>query len=181
MRYIVLIMLSLFVGCTAPKSYILDSKSVPVSDKKFNYSIGVKNIELPQYLLGKDIPYLQDDNQIIYLENKKWATYLDEHLTNRLVSMLQKSFHTPKVYKYPQNTSKKPDIIIQININKFLANKNSVLLDATCTREGKFKERDRLFSIKEPISSKDDIIDSMNRAFGKLEKRLIDSLEKISF
>jgi len=179
MKYIfTLITLLLFAACTAPKSYILDSKNPPISNKKFNYSIGIKTIELPQYLLSQDIPYLQEDNQIIYLKDKKWATYLDEQLTNRLVSTLQKSFNNPKVYRYPQNTSTRPDIILQININKFIADKNNVLLDATCTRNGKLKEKDRLFSIKEPISSKDDIIDGMNRAFSKLESKLVKSLSQ---
>ncbi len=178
MKYLFIILLFLFNGCTAPKSYILESKNLPTSNKSINYSIGVKTIELPQYLLSKEIPYLQKENQIIYLKDKKWATYLDEHLTNRLVSTLQKSFNTPKVYKYPQNTSTKPDIILQININKFIADKDSVLLDATCTRNGKLKEKDKLFNIKEPLSSKDDIVNGMNRAFGKLEAQLIKTLEQ---
>lgn len=170
--FYIFLTLLLFVGCSAPKSYILDNKNVPISDKIFTKSIGVKTIELPQYLLGKEIPFLQNDNEIIYLKDKRWATYLDEHLTNRVVSTLQKSFNTPKVYKYPQNTSTKPDIIIQITINKFIADENKVVLDATCEREGK----SRLFSIKKPFNSKEDIIDSMNKAFGDLEKELIEDL-----
>ena len=169
--YIFLIFL-LFIGCSAPKSYILDNKNIPISDKIFTKSIGIKTIELPQYLLGKEIPFLENDNQLIYLKEKKWATYLDEHLTNRVISTLQKSFNTPRVYKYPQNTSTKPDIIIQITINKFIANENEVVLDATCEREGK----SRLFAIKKPLNSKEEIVNSMNEAFNTLEKELIDDL-----
>jgi uncharacterized lipoprotein YmbA len=169
--YIFLTLL-LFIGCSAPKSYILDNQNVPVSNATFSKSIGVKTIELPQYLLGREIPFLQNDNQIIYLKDKKWATYLDEHLTNRVVSTLQKSFNTPKVYKYPQNTSTKPDIIIQITINKFIANENEVVLDATCSTD----DKNRLFSIKIPLDSTKDVIVGMNKAFNTLEKELIDDL-----
>ena len=172
--FYIFLTLLVFIGCSTPKSYILDNKNVPILDKTFTKSIGVKTIELPQYLLGKEIPFLQNDNQIIYLKDKKWATYLDEQLTNRVVSTLQKSFNTPKVYKYPQNTSTKPDIIIQITINKFIADENEVVLDATYESKGK----SRLFTIKKALSHKDDIIDSMNKAFGDLEKELIEDLGK---
>jgi uncharacterized lipoprotein YmbA len=67
--YIFLTLL-LFIGCSAPKSYILDNQNVPVSNATFSKSIGVKTIELPQYLLGREIPFLQNDNQIIYLKDK---------------------------------------------------------------------------------------------------------------
>ncbi len=170
--FYIFLTLWIFIGCSAPKSYILDNKSVPVVNTTLSQSIGIKTIELPQYLLGKEIPFLQHDNQIIYLKDKKWATYLDEHLTNRIVSTIQKSFSTPKVYKYPQNTSIKPDIIIQITINKFIATKNSVVLDATCSRNGK----SRLFAIKKSLNSQEDIIETMNSAFNDLEKKLVEGL-----
>jgi len=170
--FYIFLTLFIFIGCSAPKQYILDNKNIQISDKTFNHSIGVKMIELPQYLSEKEIPFLQNDNQIIYLKDKKWATYLDEHLTNRIVSTLQKSLNTPRIYKYPQNTSTKPDIIIQIIINKFIANKEKVLLEATCTTN----DKSRLFSINKAISSKDDIITGMNKAFSTLEKELIDDL-----
>ena len=168
--FYIFLTLLVFIGCSTPKSYILDNKNVPILDKTFTKSIGVKTIELPQYLLGTEIPFLQNDNQIIYLKDKKWATYLDEQLTNRVVSTLQKSFNTSKVYKYPQNTSTKPDIIIQITINKFIADENEVVLDVTCATDNK----NRLFSIKTPLKSKEDVVIGMNKAFNTLEKELID-------
>jgi uncharacterized lipoprotein YmbA len=172
MRVLFAIITLFLVSCSAPKSYILDNKNIKVSNKAFSKSIGVKTIELPQYLLTKEIPFLKDDNQLTYLKDKKWATYLDEHLTNRVVSTLQKAFNTPRVYKYPQNTSTKPDIILQININKFIANSKEVILDATCQRDGK----NRLFATKEKIDTKEDIVDGMNRAFSSLERKLIEGL-----
>ncbi len=178
--FYIFLTLFLFVGCSAPKSYILDNKNIQISNKTFNHSIGVKMIELPQYLLGREIPFLQADNQIIYLKDKKWATYLDEHLTSRVVSTLQKSFNTPKVYKYPQNTSTKPDIIIQITINKFIADEHGVFLDATWVREGINNPKSQLFSKKISINSQEDIIVGMNKAFSTLEKELIDDCSSIN-
>lgn len=178
--FYIFLTLLLFVGCSTPKSYILENKNVPMTDKIFHKSIGVKTIELPQYLLGREIPFLQADNQIIYLKDKKWATYLDEHLTNRVVSTLQKSFNTPKVYKYPHNTSTKPDFIVQITINKFIADKNSVILEATWVKEHVNKPISKLFSKKISINSQEDIIVGMNKAFSALEKELIDDCSTIN-
>ena len=52
--------------------------------------------------------------------------------------------------------------------------KDKVLLDATCATN----DKSRLFSIKKAISSKDDVITGMNKAFSTLEKELIDDLIK---
>ena len=57
---------------------------------------------------------------------------------------------------------------------KCFADENEVILDATCESKGK----SRLFAIKKEFSYKDDIIDSMNKAFGDLEKELIEDLGK---
>jgi len=169
-------LLTIFTGCSTKQSFILYNNDTFKSSKSFIHSIGIKDIELPQYLLSKKIPFLKDSNQIIYLKNKAWATYLDEHLTNRVVSTLQNSFNTPKVYKYPYSVSDKPDIIIQITINKFIANENEVILEATSQINGLRKDNNQLFSIKIPIDSKKDIIIAMNKAFTIYEKRLIEIL-----
>lgn len=174
--FFIILTLVLFSACATKKSYILSNLNDIIATQTLSQSIGVKTIELPQYLLGKEIPFLQHKNEIVYLKNKKWATYLDDQLTNRIISTLQKSFNTPKVYQYPQNTSTKPDIIIQIIINKFIADENSVSLDATWSKNGTKEPQSRLFSIKVPIDSKEDIINAMNKAFNALEKELVGAL-----
>ena len=171
-------LLAIFTGCSTKQSFILNNNNIYKSSKNFTYSVGIKNIELPQYLLSKKIPFLKNKNQIIYLKNKTWATYLDEHLTNRVVSTLQSSFNTPKVYKYPYNVTNKPDIIIQIIINKFIADKKMVILEATSQINGIYGNKNSLFSIKVPIDSNNDIVTGMNKAFTAYEKRLVKSLEK---
>ena len=70
-------------------------------------------------------------------------------------------------------TTKKDFVIDLENLElQNIANKDEVILDATC-QKGK---TNRLFSIKEKIHGKDDVIDGMNRAFTTLEKKLIQGL-----
>lgn len=166
--YIILALFMLY-GCANKKQYLLINQNITHSTKKFNKSIGIKNIDLPQYLLSKNIPMLEKNSEIIYLKDKEWATYLDIYLTNRIVATLQKRLNSPNIYRYPQNSSTKPDIILNIVIHKFIADKNSVTLDASWDNT--------LFSIKVPIHSKDEIVDAMNRAFSALEDKLILDLE----
>ena len=170
--FIIILTLLLFSACSSKKSYILYSHDTLASNHALTGSISVKTIELPQYLLGREIPFLENKNEISYLKNRKWATYLDEHLTNRVISTLQKSFNTPKVYKYPQKTE--PNTLIKITINKFIAQKNSVILDATWSKNGESK----LFFIEIPIFSKDDVVDGMNMAFSALEKELVKDIDE---
>ncbi len=172
MRTIFIILtLFIFSACSSTKSYILYNHDL-LPTHTLTKSIGIKTISLPQYLQGHQIPFLQNENEIIYLKNRKWATYLDEHLTNRVILTLQKSFNTPKVYKYPLKTEM--DIKIKITINKFIAQKDRVTLDATWSKN----DESKLFFIEIPILSKDDVVDGMNRAFSELEKALIKDINE---
>jgi len=177
MKYILLFIL-LFTACSAPKNYILNKNEKIKTSKHLKYSIGIKEIELPQYLKSRKIPFLKNKNEIIYLKNKKWATYLDEELTSRVISTIQKTYNTPKVYKYPHYTSTKPDIIIQINITKFIVDKNRAMLDATFVKNQNLKQTSKLFSQEIELKSKDKVVEPMNRLFSMLEDELIIFLEK---
>ncbi len=171
--FIFILAISMFIGCSSKKDIILYSDYRVKSSKSISGSIGVREIELPQYLLTKKIPFLKDGKQVDYLDDQFWVTYLDEQLTTRLISTLQRAFNTPKVYRYPFNTSKKPSTILRVIVNRFIANGNEVILEATWKKD---RDDGKLFLIRVPISSKNDIIDGMNKAFLELEKDIVDRL-----
>jgi uncharacterized lipoprotein YmbA len=170
--FLLLVTLSIFTGCASKKSYLLINNSVLQATNSYNKSIGIHTIKLPQYLMSKDIPYLLNDSEILYLTNAIWGSYLDEHLTNRVVNTLQSALNSPKVYQNPQNSPVKPDIIIQITIHKFIADKKSIKLEASWEKNGNSKR----FSTTVPIKSQDDIIKGMNSAFKALEIKLVEDL-----
>lgn len=171
-----LITLLLLGGCAAKKSYILYSENTPAVTLTFHQSIGIKSIELPAYLLHKEIPYKTAHNEIIYLKNKQWISYLDEQLTNRLVNTFQKALNTPNIYLYPQNSPEKTDIILQITIHQFIADHKSVLLEASWQQSSAQETKSKRFKTEIPITSQEDVIEGMNSAFGKLESALLESL-----
>jgi uncharacterized lipoprotein YmbA len=171
--FLLLVTLSIFTGCASKKSYLLINNKIVQATKSYDKSIGIHTIKLPQYLMSKEIPYLVDESEILYLKNSMWGSYLDEHLTNRVVNTLQSALNSPKIYQYPQNSPVKPDTIIQITIHKFIADKNSIKLEASWKTNGESKR----FSTTVPIKSQDDIIKGMNSAFKALEIKLIDTLK----
>jgi uncharacterized lipoprotein YmbA len=159
-------------GCTSKKSYLLINQNVKRVTTNYKDTIGIQTIKLPQYLLGKEIPYLVKDSEIAYLKNSFWGSYLDEHLTNRVVSTLQSALNSPKVYQYPQNSPIKPKVIIQITIHKFISDKKNVELEVSWEKNGRSKR----FTTITPIKSENEIIKGMNDAFTKFENRLIEDL-----
>ncbi len=179
-KLLIIIFFLIFYGCSTKKQYLLlDENSSFESMQTFSHSIGIKDIELPQYLLHRNIPLLVDNNEIVYLKDKEWATYLDEQLTNRIVLTLQKVFNSSKIYRYPQNSIYKPDIIVQIIVHKFIANKKYIMFDISwqLNKNGKVYS-DRLH-IKSPINNIDNLVNEMNRVFNIFEEKLILSLKEI--
>ncbi len=177
----ILILLTLVAlsGCSNKRSYVLDSMlGIPAAPKTIKYSIGIKTIDIPQYLLLKNIPFLVSQNQITYLEDKQWVAHLDEYLTKRMVSTLQKAFISPGITRYPYNSLTKPDVIIQITIHKFIADPQNVTLEASWQMSKGYDVMSRQFNTKVPIKSKDDIVKAMSKAFGDLENSIIQTLRQ---
>ncbi len=174
MKYIFLILTTfiIFTGCANKKSYLLISENVKIAAKNYNKTIGIHTIKLPQYLMNKKIAYLVQKNEILYLKNSVWGSYLDEQLTNRVVNTLQSALNSPKVYQYPQNSPVKPDIVIQITIHKFIADEKNVKLEASWEKNGKSKR----FTTTVEIKSLDEIVKGMNKAFSTLESKIVDNL-----
>ncbi|MCH9813768.1 MAG: PqiC family protein [Epsilonproteobacteria bacterium] len=171
--FLALITFILFSGCSTKKSYILYSDKTPIINHTLNQSIGITSIKLPAYLQHKKIPYLSHNNEILYLENKRWVSYLEDQLTSRLVNTFQKALSTSKVYHYPHNTDTKTDIVLHITIHKFIADHDSVDLEASW-QNNNYSER---FTTQVPIHREEDVIRGMNQAFEALESALLRSLQ----
>lgn len=176
--YILIFAALLFSGCSTKKSYLLYNQQTPVKqvESPYTHTIGVKTIKIPQYLEHKSIPLMLQNHEIIYLAHKEWVSYLDEHLTNRIVNTLQLSLNTPKVCQYPENSPTKTDLILQITLHKYIATANSVILEASWSVENSDHTLSERFDTAVPITNQDDVIEGMNIAFGALENAIITSV-----
>jgi cholesterol transport system auxiliary component len=174
---LLLMSMSFLVGCGTSKSYyVLSVASQPSSVYKSRHKvIGVEKITVPGYLYKREIAIAKSTSQITLLGNAVWGEDLDEGLTNRLISFLQKKFREPSVYAYPWNMNKVPTLKVKVQITRFIAQGDRVYLDANWEIENLHtgKRKARLFSTT--VQTKNDaqnIVLSMDKAFRQLEESI---------
>jgi len=181
MKKFYILLLLFFVGCGGSSQYFMLSE--PIMIKKYNSRsssiIGVEKISLPEYMLQGKVAISLSSTEIKYLDTAKWINDMEGSLTKQLIVTIQKSFNTPKVYAYPWDLSRQADIKIKININKFIAYGDKVYLDANYEIKNlkSSKLQGKLFNTTVPTdSSSISIVSSMNIAFSKLTKKIVDDL-----
>lgn len=174
---IAVIALFSFSGCgSSANYYVLSVASQPktVYPNKHRV-IGVEKITVPGYLYKREIAVAKTSSQISLLSGAVWGEDLDEGLTNRLISFLQKKFRQPSVYAYPWNVDRIPTIKVKVQITRFIAQGDRVYLDADWEVEHMHtgKRRARLFSTT--VATRSDassIVSSMDQAFKQLEESI---------
>jgi len=183
MRQIIYILIAgfFFSACGSKQLYTLgDTSALPTSTEQNFDFIAVEKVELPIYFM--DSPIYKKDNpyHLQEIENANWINSMDVHMTNILISYLQKSKNNPNVYAYPWSNIKKIDKKVSLNISTFIAYQNSISLDANYhimdykTKQGS----NYLFNIKEPIENKsvESMIKAMEKAYFKLAKEINDKI-----
>ena len=124
--------IALFVlnGCVSSSSnyYVLSMAHQPSSVYQNKKSIGVEKIIVPGYLYKREIAVAQNTNKITLLGNALWAEDLDSGLTQRLIGFLQKKFNQPNVYEYPWGVKRQPDVKVNVQITRFIAQGDYVYL-----------------------------------------------------
>lgn len=164
-------------GCMSSSNYyVLSMASQPqniyTGNKKM---IGVEKVVVPHYLYKRDIAIAKSSNEITLLNNAVWGEDLDDGLTQRLISFLQKKFNQPNVYGYPWGIDRQPNIKIKVHITRFIAQGDNVYLDANWEIENlrTNQRKSRLFNAKVLTSSDArNIVNSMDKAFGELEEAI---------
>jgi len=126
MKYLFLIFIVLFFGCSQ-KSYIyIDEPKVSLVKKK-DISLGLKEISLPYYLDDAKIPYVKD-SKVKFFKDSEFSLDASEFATKRAMDILRASL-TSRVYEYPFSKGA-IKYILEIEIRKFITVKNTVELKA---------------------------------------------------
>ncbi len=180
LTFIVLFIVS---GCTLSNYYVLSTASQPtVSYAHTNQVIGVEKVTVPKYLFKREIAVAKSSSQVTFLSGSQWAEDMDTGLTHRLIAFLQKKFKQPSVYAYPWGTDMQPDIKIKVQVTRFIAQGDSVYLDASWeVKNMRTEQRSlKLFSTIVPTEADpNSIVDAMNRAFGQLEEDVARGVKKL--
>ena len=172
-----LISLVTIVGCgTSSNYYILSVASQPTTVYKNRYkAIGVEKITIPGYLYKRKIAVAKSSNQITLMDDALWGEDLDDGLTSRLVSFLQKKFREPSVYTYPWNMDRVPTIKVKVQITRFIAQGDNVYLDANWEVKDMAtgRQKARLFTaVVATDNHTKTIVASMDKAFQELEESI---------
>jgi len=175
MSFILLLMLVLG-GCGTSSYYVLSTAPQPAKTyKQFNGTIGVEKVMVPKYLFKREIAVAKSNSQVVFLNGASWAEDIDEGLTQRLISYLQKKFHQPEVYNYPWDIEQQPKVKVRVQISRFIAQGESVYLEASIQLEHMQtgQRKAMLFSTSVPSeNSASSIVSAMDIAFGKLEEEV---------
>ncbi len=164
-------------GCMSSKSYYVLSiasqpQSIYASKKKV---IGVEKVVVPHYLYKREIAVAETANKITLRNNALWGEDLDDGLTQRLISFLQKKFNQPQVYGYPWGIDRLPHVKVSVHITRFIAQGKYVYLDANweVVNMQTQKRKARLFTTKvSTATDANSIVLAMDKAFSKLEEAI---------
>jgi uncharacterized lipoprotein YmbA len=174
MRNIFLIVFVLLFGaCSSKELYTLgDRIEVSKPKKDSREFIAVEKIELPTYFMDSQIYVKKNPYHLQKVEKANWISDIDVHLTNVLISYLQKAQNNPNIYPYPWSNIKKIDKKISVKITNFISYNGEVTLNATYEILDKTKRKtsNYFFSTKEKVEGEsiEKMIEAMERAFFRL-------------
>ncbi|NEW60780.1 hypothetical protein GSY74_05740 [Sulfurovum sp. bin170] len=176
-----LIIVLFFSACGSKQLYTLgDTYAIPTNPQASSKFIAVEKVELPIYFMDSPIYIKDNPYHLKEIENANWINSMDVHMTNILISYLQKSMNNPNVYAYPWSNIKEIDKKVSVTISRFIAYKNVISLDANyyildkSTKGGS----NYLFNTEESIDGKsvESMIEAMEKAYFKLTKKIKENL-----
>jgi len=172
----ILLLLMALGGCTTSSYYVLSTAPNPTAVyRHLHSSIGVEKVSVPKYLFKREIAVAKSSSQVTFLSNANWAEDIDEGLTSRLISFLQKKFNQPEVHNYPWETNSQPGLKVKVQISRFIAENEKVYLEASIElqnmRTGRYKANLFSTSVKTGNSA-ESIVAAMDKAFGQLEEQV---------
>ena len=171
----------LFGACSSKQLYTLgDTSSIIPSSKVNQEFIAVEKVELPSYLMDSPIYRKDSKYHLEKIDKANWIGSMDKHLTDVLISYLQKSMNNPNIYPYPWSSIKKMDKKVSVTISSFISYKNVVTLEANyqILDKGKNKTSNYFFNTKESYHGKsvEYMIEAMEKAYFRLAKNISEKL-----
>ncbi len=147
-------------------------------------AIGIGPVTLSDYLDRPHIVVRDINNRISISDFDRWASSLDENITDVLVEDLEVLLITDRVYTYPWTPSVKLDYSVTVNVIRFdgtLDGDIDLRAQWIIFREGEKKVMvTRIFNVSEKITGRDhgSMVSAMNRALSKLSLDIANSLNE---
>jgi len=100
--------------------YIWRHRNITPNGRENHLFIAVEKVELPIYFMDSPIYRKSTPYHLEKMDNANWIHSMDEHLTNVLITYLQKSLNNPNIYAYPWSDINKMDKKISLHITQLL-------------------------------------------------------------
>ena len=118
-------------GCSSIKYYTLGNTSNIATQQTYTEAIGIEKIEIPKYLKDNSLVKQVTPYQVERIKDANWLIPMQKHLTNVLISYLQKSLNNPNINLYPWESDKKITKKVSVKIKRFIAYNNGVTLEGS--------------------------------------------------
>jgi len=125
-----ILFLLLLIGCDAKKFYTLGDNLNIQQTTTHTEAIDVLKVTVPKYLKEHKIVRQVTPYQIELIDKAQWLIPMEKKLTEILIDYLQQSMNNPHVHLYPWDSDNKTQKRISIEIKKFIASNNEVILIA---------------------------------------------------
>jgi len=127
-----IVLLTMYInGCSSKKYYTLGDTSSITLQHPYTEGIGIEKIEIPKYLKDNSLVKQISPYQVERIKDANWLTPMQDHLTNVLISYLQKSLNNPNINLYPWESHKKISKKISLKIKRFIPYKQHVFLEGS--------------------------------------------------
>ena len=125
-----ILFLLLLTACGSKKFYTLGDNLNIGSTTTYEQTIDVVKVTVPKYLKEHKIVRQVTPYQIELIDKAQWLVPMEKKLTEILIEYLQQSLNNPNVHLYPWDSDNRTEKRISIEIKKFIASDNQVMLKA---------------------------------------------------
>lgn len=173
----------LLQGCSTKHYYTFGDTSNIQATQTYTKNITVEKVEIPKYLQDNTLVKQVTPYQVMLIDKANWLTPMQKHLTNVLISYLQKSLNNPNVYLYPWEMDKNTYKRVSLKIKRFIAYQDHVTLEANYKIYDFSKKSyiTKLFHTKvKTEESTESIMEAMEKAYFKLMEEIKNQIIKSS-
>ncbi len=165
-----------------PDYYLLSSSNLASQALKLKpFKLAVGPIDVPIHLDREGIVTHENQNQLTYADNHRWAEPLNENLTKALHADLAQLLPKQQLIDFPYRQSNRPDYQLSVSIEKFgyLSEGKVVLMARSTIVNAKGKQLDSSYiNLERSGIAKDHglIVSTMSELLGEMAVQLASKL-----
>ncbi|GEM_PF-1887392 len=172
MRWILLVWMLLFAGC-ATKTYYLPSTPAPKVQHHITCSVGVSDVQLPEYVLVGKLLY-KEGSRVGYVEDFAFGEDIERFFTKATIEYLRQALQDPDVMHYPWEVEQKPRLVVRIVVEEFYLDRK----DNTLLLRGHIHIGKRLVSFAERQRVQGSITQAIDRLIAKYLEKVATAVDR---